>query len=405
MTKNKSSLLILFSVVVLDLIGFGIVIPILPFFAEQYGANATVLGLLLTSYAAMQFIFSPLWGKLSDRIGRKKVLLMTMCGAVLGMILLAFSNSLWMIFLGRILSGIFAANISVASAYVTDVTTPENRAKGMGLIGAAFGIGFILGPALGGILSTRDYDLLGIHFSKYTIPLLFAAFLGTLNVLYALAKLGESHPVHGEKPDHELRKAIFANAYVRKLCLINLVFTLAVTQLEATFAFFMMDRFHYDARHVAYILVMMAFIMVAIQGGMIKRLVLKFGEKNLLLAGGLLLAGAFLFVPVSHLISLLLIPLAISSIGRGISQPSLMSLVSKGAPDQLSGAVMGSFQAAASLARVIGPTMAGFLYDRGQSIPYLLAGGLMILVFILSLGIPASEETHAVFTSQEANAS
>ena len=152
MKKSRSSLLILFSVVVLDLIGFGIVVPILPFYAEKYGANATILGLLLMSYAMMQFLFATLWGRLSDRIGRKKVLLLTMGGSVLGLLVLGLANSLALLFAGRILSGIFGANISVASAYVTDVTTPENRAKGMGMIGAAFGIGFILGPALGGAL-------------------------------------------------------------------------------------------------------------------------------------------------------------------------------------------------------------------------------------------------------------
>ena len=183
MEKSKSSLLILFSVIVLDLIGFGIVIPILPFYAEQYGANATLLGLLLTSYAVMQFLFSPIWGKLSDQIGRKKVLLLTMGGSVLGLLILGLAHSLTLLFVGRILSGAFGANISVASAYVTDVTTPENRAKGMGMIGAAFGIGFILGPAFGGMLSVYGYS----------VPILAAAGLGAVNVVYAMFRLGESH--------------------------------------------------------------------------------------------------------------------------------------------------------------------------------------------------------------------
>jgi MFS family permease len=377
MSKSKNSLLILFSVVVLDLIGFGIVIPILPFYAEQYGANATILGLLLTSFAAMQFIFSPLWGKLSDKIGRKKVLLLTMTGAVFGLLVLGLAHSLWMLFAGRIISGIFAANISVASAYVSDVTTEENRAKGMGLIGAAFGIGFILGPALGGILSIYGY----------AVPILVAAGLSALNVIYAFARLGEPlrPQTAGEAPLS--RSAVLNDPYVRKMCLLNLLFTLGVTQLEAVFAFFMMDRFGYDARHVAYILVMMALIMVAIQGGMIKHLVVKFGEKNLMLSGSLLLGACFFFVPSSHLIAILLIPLAISSIGRGISQPSMMSLVSKGAPDNLRGAVMGSFQASASLARVIGPSIAGMLYDRAHTLPFYLASILMGLVFIFGFGL------------------
>ncbi|MFO1463860.1 MAG: MFS transporter [bacterium] len=383
MKKDQSSLLILFSVVVLDLVGFGIVVPILPFYAEKYGANATVLGLLLTSYAVMQFTFSPVWGNLSDRIGRKKVLLLTMAGSVLGLLVLGLAKSLVMLFAGRILSGMFGANISVASAYVTDVTTTENRAKGMGMIGAAFGIGFILGPALGGILSVYGY----------ATPILCAAGLGAVNIVYALFRLGESHPVRREGPTAS-RASVLRIPLVRRLCLINFLFTLGVNQLESIFAFFMADRFHYDARHVAYILAMMALIMVAIQGGMIKRLVLRFGEKLLVRVGCALLAIAFFFVPESHTVWFLLIPLAISAVGRGISQPSLMSLVSRGGDESLHGTVMGTFQASASLARVFGPLVAGLLYDRQMAYPFFLACALLVLVFLLSLGLHVQDARH-----------
>lgn len=374
--KTNSSLLILFSVVVLDLVGFGIVVPILPFYAEKYGANATTLGILLTCYSAMQFLFSPVWGKLSDKIGRKKVLLMTMTGSVLGLLTLGLAKSLTLLFVGRILSGMFGANISVASAFVTDVTTVENRAKGMGMIGAAFGIGFILGPAIGGILSVYGYS----------VPVLVAAGLGAINVVYALFRLGESHPVKHEGPAPS-RASILAIPLVRKLCMLNFLFTLGVNQLESIFAFFMADRFNYDARKVSYVLVMMALIMVAIQGGMIKRLVMRFGEKRLVTAGTFLLAIAFFFVPESHTVWFLLIPLAISSVGRGISQPSLMSLVSRGGNESLHGSVMGTFQAAASLARVFGPLIAGVLYDKSMAYPFFLACGLLAAVFLLSLNL------------------
>lgn len=380
MKKGPSSLLILFSVVVLDLVGFGIVVPILPFYAEKYGANATVLGLLLMSYAAMQFLFSPLWGRLSDRIGRKKVLLLTMAGSVLGLLVLGLANSLVLLFAGRILSGIFGANISVASAYVTDVTTAENRAKGMGMIGAAFGIGFILGPALGGALSIYGYH----------VPILTAAGLCAINVVYALFRLGESEPRNRDVRGGGM-VAVLRIPLVQRLCAINFLFTLGVNQLESIFAFFMADRFHYDAQHVAYILAMMALIMVAIQGGMIKRLVMRFGEKRLLTVGSVCLALAFVLVPESPSVALLLIPLAISSVGRGISQPSLMSLVSRGGDEGLHGSVMGTFQASASLARVAGPVLAGVLYDRNQALPFFLACGLLGAVFLLSLNIPVRD--------------
>lgn len=393
MKKGSSSLLILFSVVVLDLIGFGIVVPILPFYAEKYGANATVLGLLLMSFAAMQFLFSPIWGRLSDRIGRKKVLLLTMAGSVGGLLILGLANSLALLFAGRILSGIFGANISVASAYVTDVTTPENRAKGMGMIGAAFGIGFILGPALGGALSVYGYH----------VPILTAAGLSAVNVVYALFRLGES-----ETPSQGRRQVglgeVLRIPLVQRLCAINFLFTLGVNQLESIFAFFMADRFHYDARQVAYILAMMALIMVAIQGGMIKRLVMRFGEKRLLTMGSVCLAVAFFFVPEAQSVGLLLVPLAVSAIGRGISQPSLMSLVSRGGDESLHGSVMGTFQASASLARVAGPVLAGLLYDRNQAFPFFLACGLLGAVFLLSLNIPVRDAKQTAHEPRPAEA-
>jgi len=388
MTKNKSksSLLILFSVIVLDLIGFGVVMPILKFYAEKYGANATELGFLLASYAAMQFIFSPVWGKLSDRIGRKKVLLITISGASVGLLILGLAQSLVMIFVGRILSGIFAANISVASAYVTDVTTVENRAKGMGLIGAAFGIGFVLGPAIGGILSPYGYP----------VPILFAAGLGVVNLVYAWFRLEESYKAPQKEADLQDIPSLFSQPGLLRFCAINLIFTLGVSQLETVFAFFMTDRFNYDAKHVSYLFVLMALIMVSIQGGMIKRLVETFGEKRLILTGGILLAVSFFLMPSSAAVLILLIPLSVSSVGRGISQPSLLSLVSKSAEDRERGTVMGSFQSSASLARVGGPALAGILYDRAHAYPFYLAGVMMVVMFVISLFLPSQAKNNGM---------
>lgn len=373
MKHGKKSLAILFSVIVLDLIGFGVVIPILPFYAEAYGASATVLGLLLTSYALMQFVFSPVWGRVSDKWGRKKVLLFTMAGSAVGLFILGMAHSLLFLFIGRIVSGIFGANISIATAYVTDVTTEKDRAKGMGLIGAAFGIGFILGPAIGGILSVYGYS----------VPVLAASGLAALNVFYAYFRLGESHHAPSAQPASRL--ALLKNRPILLMVCINFFYTFGITQLEATFAFFMMDRFHYDAKGVAYILVLMAFIMVLVQGGLIRRLVPAFGEKKLFLFGALLLAGSFYFVPGSPTVLILVIPLSVSALGRGVSQPSILSMVSKYAPGELRGGVMGVFQSAASLARVLGPAIAGLLYDRYLALPYFFAAGVLGMVFLISL--------------------
>lgn len=372
-------LLTLVSIIAIDLIGFGVVIPVLPFYAESYGASATVLGLLLTSYAAMQFLCAPAWGKLSDRIGRRPVLLITIAGASVALLILGAAPSLAWLFVARLLGGVFGANISVATAYVTDITTSENRTKGMGLIGAAFGVGFILGPAIGGLLSPYGYP----------IPMYTAAALAAANLGYAALVLKEPdrHQVQSILPTK--RQRILADRYVRQMCLIYFLFTVGVTQLEAIFAFFMMDRFAYDAREVAWILVMMAVIMIGIQGGMIRRLSELFGEKRLLIAGALLLAVSFAAIPCLRAVPLLLIPLAIASVGRGISHPAMLSLVSRGGSEAKRGAVMGTFQASASLARVFGPSAAGLLYDRAMGAPFWLAAAVMILVFGLALKVSA----------------
>ncbi len=379
----KSTLFVLFSIVVIDLIGFGIVIPVLPFYAESYGASAAVLGGLLTSYAAMQFIFAPLWGRLSDRIGRRPVMLMTILGSSVALLLLGLANSLLWLFIARILGGIFAANISVATAYVTDVTDEKNRTKWMGMIGASFGIGFILGPAIGGLLAPYGYG----------VPMLTAAALALINFIYASLTLREPER-HRTMEEPTKRWHFLRDSSIRKMCLLNFVFTVAVTQLEAVFAYFMMDRFQYDAREVAYILVGMALIMAGVQGGAIRSLASRFGERKLLTSGAILLMIAFVSIPWISRVAVLLLPLGIAALGRGISQPSMLSLVSKVTRPQTRGAIMGTFQSAASLGRVIGPTLAGLFYVYYIPLPFVIASLLMVTVTLISLtiAIPSSHQ-------------
>ncbi len=380
--RSRSSLFALFSIVVVDLIGFGIVIPVLPFYAEAYGASATVLGMLLTSYAIMQFAFAPLWGRLSDRIGRRPVLLVTIAGTALSLLLLGLAQSLAWLFAARILGGIFGANISVATAYVSDVTSEEERTRWMGMIGASFGIGFILGPAIGGALSPYGYGL----------PMLVAAGMAAANWIQAALRLPE--PLrHQRDPAGSLgRLGVLQNPLVRRLCAANFTFAFAMTQLETVFAFFMLHRFRYDAREVAAILVMMALIMAVIQGGAIRGLAARFGEKSLLVGGAVMLGLSFAAVPWMNSVPLLLVPLAVSALGRAISQPSLLSMVSVAASPATRGVVLGAFQSGASLARVVGPLAAGALYDVSQGAPFGLASLLMVGVVSLGLSLPGRAE-------------
>jgi MFS family permease len=340
---------------------------------------------MLSAYAAMQFVFAPLWGRLSDRIGRRPVMLATIAGTSGALVLLGLADSLVGIFAARLLGGAFGANISVASAYLADVTPEEERTRWMGMLGASFGVGFVLGPAIGGLLSPLGYG----------VPMLVAGGLAAINFAYAVVVLPEPEAHSARDSASGGRLVSLRHPLVRRLCAANLAFSLAVTQLEAVFAFFMMDRFGYDALDVAWILVLMALTMGSIQGGGMRMLADRFGEKSLLLCGSAILGLAMVAVPWLHAVPLLLIPLLVSAAGRAISQPPMMSLVSMAASASARGAVMGAFQSAASLARIFGPALAGLLYDYATAAPFWLAGLLMAVVCALAAGLPDTKpEAH-----------
>ncbi len=377
---------VLFSVIVVDLIGFGIVVPILPFWSERFGASGAVLGLLLASHAAMQFLFSPVWGRLSDRIGRRPVMLVTIAGTALSLLFLGLADTLAQLFAARLLAGVFGSNISVATAYVTDVTEEADRTRWMGMIGASFAVGFTLGPPLGGILSRLGHE----------VPMLFAAGLATINLVWATLRLGEPER-HEDRPQANLisRLDVLRAPLIGRVCLIYFLFSLAVTQLETTFAFFISHRFGYDELGVGLVMLAMAIVMGGIQGGGMKRLSERFAARQLVITGLGLMSLAFLFVPASSSVAFLMLPLGVAAVGRGISQPPMMSLISLAADEGSRGLVMGVFQSTASAARVFGPIAAGLLYDLGQPFPYWLAAALTFVALLLALGLGASHPPEA----------
>jgi len=376
--RSSGTLPVLFSIIIIDLIGFGIVLPVLPYYADEYGANGLVLGVLFTSHAAMQALFAPLWGRLADRIGRRPVMLWTIAGTSVALVVLGLSESLTQLFVGRILTGIFAANISVATAYISDVTEEDERTRWMGMVGASFGVGFLIGPAIGGLLSPYGYG----------VPMLVAAGMAAVNFVYAAAVLKEPEAHRPAAVEGAVRLRTLANPVVRNLCLTYFLFTFAVAQLETVFAYFLKHSFGYDARGFAAILVLMAFVMVAIQGGAIRRLVARYGEKTLLLFGVSLMALSFFAIPWPGSVGILLVPLVLSAAGRAVSQPSMLGMVSFEATPANRGAVMGSFQASASVARVLGPLAAGALYDQHHPAPFLLAGVLLVLALGTATVLP-----------------
>jgi len=360
---KRSPLLVIFITVFIDLVGFGIVIPVLPYYAEgtRFGATPREVGLLFASYSVMQLIFSPVLGRLSDKHGRRPILLISLLGTCLGFLILGFATTLWMLFLGRIIDGISGGNISTAQAYIADITTKENRAKGMGLIGAAFGMGFVFGPAIGGILSRW-----GIH-----VPFLFAGALAFANAILLYFTLPETvtpdHPARVSAASGRAWKQVLAALQQTRLAFVLTIYFLSIVAfsiMTAVFSLFMMFRLGYDAWHSGWIFAFVGVISTIIQGGLIGKLVKRFGEPALVIVGGLLFSVSLFASPfVAPAIGLLgiLSVGALSSIGNALSAPSLTSLASKSASAAEQGGVLGVMQSVASLARAVGPSIAAIL--------------------------------------------
>ncbi len=366
MTNNEKfftkPLLIIFLTILIDLLGFGIVIPLLTFYAEEFQATPLDIGLLVASYSLMQFIFAPILGAWSDKIGRRPILFFSIIGSGIGYLMIGYAAALWMIYAGRILGGITGANLSTAQAYIADVTTRENRAKGMGLFGMAFGLGFMFGPALAGVLSG-----FGHH-----IPFVFAACLSFLNAGLLFFLLPESRKFTEAVVERKNRFVeLFGSLKDSRFTILTIEYFLLVTafsMMTTAFAYYTMHNFGYDAAQTGYILFYVGAMAVIMQGGLFGTLSKKFGEANLAVFGSFLLTVTFVIVPFiskdyGGLIGLL-IGAGCFSLGNSMASPSLTSLVSKIAEESEQGKALGIMQSGASLARVVGPLLCGFLLNN-----------------------------------------
>ncbi len=398
-------IIIIFVTILIDLIGFGIVIPVLPYYLESDAFNGTPLqlGWLLASYSIMQFIFSPVLGAISDKYGRRPVLFFSLLGTAAGLFMIGFANTMLLIFAGRILDGITGGNISTAQAYIADVTTRENRAKGMGLVGASFGIGFVLGPAIGGILS------------KYgnSVPFFFAGGLSVLNAAALYLFLPESLKkgrVVGPRTVNRFREVInsFGDARFRIITIVYALVVVGFSIMTTAFVLFTMKRFGYDAEQNGYLFVYIGVLAVIIQGGLFARLSKWLGETRLVAIGCLLLTVSLFAVPFvgrkSGGLVALLIGIAFFSIGNSIASPALTSLASKNASDADQGKALGVMQSGASLARAIGPVIAGYLLNNaiGQlddltiQRTFFTASAIMLCAFFVAVYFMRSWKTAVV---------
>ncbi|WP_082795412.1 MFS transporter [Alkalihalobacillus trypoxylicola] len=373
--EAKKVLPILFSVMFLVMVGFGIIIPVIPFYAEQLGATPTQLGLLMAVYSFMQLIFAPMWGKISDSIGRKPILLVGISGLALSFFMMAFATELWVLFVARIIGGFLsAANMPTVMAYVADITSEENRSKGMGLIGAAVGLGFIFGPAIGGIFSENSL----------ATPFLLAGFSSLVTLVLVATVLKESLPADNKETNTTLHKRSWLQQLkspLGYLFLLQWFVSLSLAALEATFAYYAYETAGLESKQLGYIFMIMGFAGALVQGGLVGQLCKKWGEGRVIQIGILISAlgfGLILFVDSFWTAALFL---SIFGIGNGFIRPSISSLLTKRVTSGY-GQITGMLSSFDSLGRIIGPPLGGFLFTIFIPLPYISGVFLSLIAFL-----------------------
>ncbi|MBC1183349.1 MFS transporter [Brevundimonas sp. WCHBH090558] len=391
------ALAVLFATVFINLVGFGLVVPLLPFFAQSLKAEAWQITLMFSAYSLGQFFAEPFWGRLSDRIGRKPVLLMTLIANALGYLMLAFVPNIWLAIAVRLFTGLGAGNISTVQGYVADVTPPEQRAGRMGLIGAAFGLGFIVGPGLGGLLTQPQLGRLG-----YQLPIFLAAALAAVAAVGVVVFLRESRakadPAAPRPAFLAGLKAARDNAVVSRVLVVTLIYMAGFSAMESVFGLWSESRYHWGAREVGLSFMIVGIVSTLNQGFFAGRLARRFGESRVL-ATGMLLFGTSLVLqvlapvawfPATRLeLGALTIPvvqgwiipivMAIGACGMSLAMPNISAMISRASPPDRQGAMLGLNMASSSVARIFGPMIAGALFSGlGHDWPFVI-GALLTL--------------------------
>jgi DHA1 family tetracycline resistance protein-like MFS transporter len=368
---------VLFFVCVIDILGFGILIPLVPYMADRLGVTPALITPILGIYSLCQLIAAPLWGRLSDRFGRRPILISSLAGACVSYLLLGLAHTVAGLVVARALAGVMAGNIAAAFAYASDISTPANRAKSMGTVGAAIGIGFMLGPAIGGLLAGDD-----IRSANFMRPAALSAALSLVAMALVFFVLRESHAPEqraapGSAPRAGALALLLARPALRALAAASFLFTCSQAIFESIFAIWALRKFGFGPRTVGLVLFSLAIIAVGVQGGLVRVLVPLFGEMRLAVCGVALYVAGLLLVASAAGLALTFVGLSCCGIGGGTFIPCASALASKQADPRERGAVMGTYQAGASLARALVPLVSGAIYvGLGPSAPF-LAGAVV----------------------------
>lgn len=378
MQSNKRNLIILFFTLMIMMLGFGIIIPILPFYIESMGASGSQLGLLMAVFAFMQLIFAPVWGGLSDKVGRKPILMVGVFGNAFALLLMGLATQMWMLFVARALAGVLSsATMPTAMAYIGDSTTPENRSGGMGVIGAAMGMGMVIGPGIGGWLA--DISL--------STPFYFASALSVLVLIFIVTTLPESLAKSARTQDTKIQGPDFKAMWLALfgplsfLLVLSFLISFGMSNFESIFGLFTLEKFSYGPKEVGTILVFIGLVSAMVQGGLTGRISKLWGDTRVV-QGALVISaiGFVLMLLATDKVSVILTA-SFFMLGNSLLRPLVASLISKRSSLQEQGVALGLHNSFMSLGRIIGPTWAGFVFDANISYPYISGGVVMLLAF------------------------
>lgn len=407
--EKKAGLGPIYLVIFLDMLGFGTIIPVIRDFTKLLVENssmnttdyATLSGILMSSYSIFQFVFAPMLGRLSDKYGRRPILLVSVFGNVISYFIWAISNSFGLFLVSRIISGATGGNIAVAQSYIADVTTRENRAKAMGLMGAIFGLGFILGPFLGGLLSKVDIShisLLGIPFNQFSMIGIFTMALSLVNLIWIFTHVAEPEV---KRPKYQRLKELinpaslikeFMNPELGKLFLINFLLSVAFVHLESTLAWDLLDRFKLNTESTGYFFAYLGVIMVIVQGGIYRRMAKKGNEVPLARFGLATTMVTLAVLPFSYPLAVMCVTIAILALGMGFANPSLTALISLTSTEEDQGLNLGIAQSFGSLARVLAPITATALYDNmSHQAPFISAAIFAGISLIIAMTLKKTD--------------